>query len=116
MIETHLITVLHFVPSMLQAFLWEEHLEQRCRSLKHVICSGEALPVDLAKCFFAHVAEEVQLHNLYGPTEAAVDVTCWSCQYESDIREGRRMAEVDLLHESQGSSTGYNWVPIGHPR
>src|ERR1700724_1386656 len=36
------ITTLHFVPSMLHAFLLEPDL-QRCASLKRVMCSGEAL-------------------------------------------------------------------------
>ena len=36
------ITVLHFVPSMLKAFLEEPGVEG-CQSLRHVICSGEAL-------------------------------------------------------------------------
>ena len=37
------VTTMHFVPSMLQAFLEEPGLE-RCVSLRRVICSGEALP------------------------------------------------------------------------
>src|SRR6266849_2497568 len=71
------ITTLHFVPSMLQAFLMEQHLE-RCKSLKRVICSGEALPLELQERFFAHF-DTVELHNLYGPTEASIDVTYWQC-------------------------------------
>src|SRR5262249_19262494 len=39
------ITTLHFVPSMLQLFL-QEAAVGRCESLRRVICSGEALPVD----------------------------------------------------------------------
>ena len=73
------ITTLHFVPSMLQAFLQEPQLE-RCASLRRVICSGEALTRDLQDRFFAVFPRGVQLHNLYGPTEAAVDVTYWECQ------------------------------------
>jgi len=72
------ITTLHFVPSMLRAFLEEQGLEA-CRSLKRVICSGEALPHELQERFFARLPG-VELHNLYGPTEAAVDVTYWACR------------------------------------
>ncbi len=72
------ITTLHFVPSMLRLFLEEEGLET-CRSLRRVICSGEALPHELQERFFAR-RPDVELHNLYGPTEAAVDVTYWACQ------------------------------------
>jgi amino acid adenylation domain-containing protein len=72
------ITVLHFVPSMLRIFLEQPALEERCRSLRHVICSGEALPYELQERFFSRLSCE--LHNLYGPTEAAVDVTFWKCR------------------------------------
>ncbi|WP_112265612.1 non-ribosomal peptide synthetase [Lentzea terrae] len=61
------ITTVHFVPSMLRAFV---ESGARPKSLKRVICSGEALPSDLG-----HALPHV--HNLYGPTEAAVDVTYW---------------------------------------
>jgi amino acid adenylation domain-containing protein len=71
------ITVLHFVPSMLRAFLEATGVES-CESLRHVICSGEALPYDLQQHFFSR--SRAQLHNLYGPTEAAVDVTHWTCR------------------------------------
>jgi amino acid adenylation domain-containing protein len=71
------ITVLHFVPSMLGVFLAEAGVE-KCESLRHVMCSGEALPYDLQEQFFRLL--RAQLHNLYGPTEAAVDVTHWTCR------------------------------------
>lgn len=72
------ITVMHFVPSMLAAFLeWcEEDAGSRAplaASLRHVFCSGEALPRGLADRHQALFGAD--LHNLYGPTEAAVDVT-----------------------------------------
>ncbi len=76
-IALHEITTVHFVPSMLQAFLAEPAVE-RCRSLVRVIASGEALPAPLAARFF-DLLPTVELHNLYGPTEAAVDVTAWAC-------------------------------------
>ena len=75
------ITTLHFVPSMLQVFLSALGVE-KLKSLKRVICSGEALPFALQHCFFKLV--DAELHNLYGPTEAAIDVTFWKCQRESD--------------------------------
>ncbi len=72
------VTVCHFVPSMLQAFLEEPGLEESCASLRDVICSGEALTYELQERFFARLL--ARLHNLYGPTEAAVDVTFWECR------------------------------------
>ncbi|MFI5910640.1 amino acid adenylation domain-containing protein [Dactylosporangium sp. NPDC051541] len=72
LIRRHEITTVHFVPSMLRAFLTEPAAAGV--PLRRVICSGEALPADVARRFGA-VLPGVELHNLYGPTEAAVDVT-----------------------------------------
>jgi len=72
------VTVLHFVPSMLSAFLAEPDLDQ-LTSVRTVICSGEALSANHRDRFFAAFAN-ARLFNLYGPTEAAVDVTWWECQ------------------------------------
>lgn len=80
LIQETYVTTLHFVPSMLRAFLEAEDLS-RCTSLRRVICSGEALPYDLQERFFELLPAE--LHNLYGPTEAAVDVTYWACRRSS---------------------------------
>lgn len=70
------VTMMHFVPSMLQVFLRAPDVE-RCQSLRHVICSGEALSAAARDRFFER--SSAQLHNLYGPTEAAIDVTYWNC-------------------------------------
>lgn len=80
LIQEQQVTTLHFVPSMLQVFLEEPHLEA-CSSLRQVFCSGEALPYTLQERFFAR--HSAALHNLYGPTEAAIDVTYWPCQRQS---------------------------------
>ncbi|MET9183615.1 amino acid adenylation domain-containing protein, partial [Kitasatospora aureofaciens] len=77
LIRRERITVTHFVPSMLQAFV-QEPTAAGCTDLRAVLCSGEALPADLRERFFA-VLPQVSLHNLYGPTEASVDVTAWAC-------------------------------------
>nr|QEO73684.1 AMP-dependent synthetase and ligase [uncultured bacterium] len=80
-IQAEQVTTLHFVPSMLWAFLAEPKAAG-CTSLRRVICSGEALPAELAARF--HEVLSTGLHNLYGPTEAAVDVTYWPCSPEDD--------------------------------
>ncbi|SDD25289.1 non-ribosomal peptide synthetase [Actinokineospora iranica] len=67
------VTTVHFVPSMLRAFL-ADPAARTCTGLRRVLCSGEALPADLAASFHA-LLPTVELHNLYGPTEASVDVT-----------------------------------------
>jgi amino acid adenylation domain-containing protein len=76
-IEEQSITTVHFVPPMLGAFLAEADLAG-CGSLARVLCSGEALPVELVERFRSRLGA-AELHNLYGPTEASVDVTAWRC-------------------------------------
>ncbi|CAA9588146.1 Polyketide synthase modules and related proteins [uncultured Synechococcales cyanobacterium] len=96
LITQHQITTLHFVPSMLRVFLTEPGVET-CTSLRRVICSGEALAVDLQNLCFQRLAAE--LHNLYGPTEAAVDVTAWACQpdwQERRVPIGRAIANTQI--------------------
>ncbi|MGZ5050157.1 MAG: amino acid adenylation domain-containing protein [Methylobacter sp.] len=90
------ITTIHFVPSMLQVFIDTPGVEN-CRSLKRVICSGEALPADLVQRFLQKFPAE--LHNLYGPTEASVDVSYWAClpgSAETAIPIGRPIANIAL--------------------
>ena len=96
LIQAEGITVLHFVPSMLQAFMAVEEIGA-CTSLRAVICSGEALPVNLQRRFLA--ASRAGLHNLYGPTEAAIDVTFWQCRDEpgrGSVPIGRPVANTQI--------------------
>ncbi|MFF2081813.1 amino acid adenylation domain-containing protein [Kitasatospora sp. NPDC058162] len=77
LIRRESVTTVHFVPSMLRAFLDADVIGQ-CTGLVRVICSGEALTHEVQERF--HAAHPARLTNLYGPTEAAVDVTCWHCE------------------------------------
>ncbi|MFF8646099.1 amino acid adenylation domain-containing protein, partial [Streptomyces sp. NPDC015345] len=77
LIQSAGITTVHFVPSMLDAFL-REPTAAACTGLKRVLCSGEALSAATEELF--HRTLGAELHNLYGPTEAAVDVTYWHCE------------------------------------
>ncbi|PAJ81434.1 non-ribosomal peptide synthetase [Burkholderia ubonensis] len=89
------ITTVHFVPSMLRAFLDHPDLDAHCASLRRVVCSGEALPYDLQQRFFERL--DARLYNLYGPTEAAVDVTAWECRRDDAHRNvpiGRPIANT----------------------
>ncbi|WP_106804296.1 non-ribosomal peptide synthase/polyketide synthase [Pseudomonas sp. S5D5] len=97
LIETigrHAITTLHFVPSMLQAFIHEPGV-QACTGLKRIVCSGEALPLDAQVQVFAKLPH-AGLFNLYGPTEAAIDVTHWTCVDEGadSVPIGRPIANL----------------------
>ena len=90
------ITTLHFVPSMLRAFLDTSGVE-RCISLRQIICSGEELPRDLARLCQEKLPAGA-LHNLYGPTEAAVDVTWHACT-EGDggpVPIGKPIANLEI--------------------
>ncbi|HEY0696887.1 MAG TPA: non-ribosomal peptide synthetase, partial [Micromonospora sp.] len=81
LIRRRAVSTVHFVPSMLSAFLDHARIDGDT-TLRRVICSGEALPVALRRRFHAAAPAGVELHNLYGPTEAAVDVTHWRCTEE----------------------------------
>ncbi len=110
-IETHHITTLHFVPSMLEVFLQHADLK-RCHSLRRVICSGEALSPRLQDRFFA--TSDVTLVNLYGPTEAAVDVSYWQCRKNGPLRTvpiGRPIANTQLYILDRQVQP----VPVGIP-
>lgn len=72
-------TVVHFVPSVLAAFL--DHLSGArpaaaavAQSLRVIVCSGEALTASHLRGL-TELLPGVRVDNLYGPTEAAVDVT-----------------------------------------
>jgi amino acid adenylation domain-containing protein len=77
LIAVERVTVAHFVPSMLTAFLDEDGLAA-CRSLRLVLSGGEELPVDTARRFLATLPD-CALYNQYGPAEAAIDVSAWRC-------------------------------------
>ena len=85
LIGTERITVVHFVPSMLAAFLADgdatgdpARAAARCATVRLIVSSGEELPAEAARrC--VQTLPWASLHNLYGPTEAAVDVTAWRC-------------------------------------
>ncbi len=99
-IDDYQVTTMHFVPSMLSAFMASIAFNGKvgskvAPSLQRVFCSGEALSKDLSNEYAKWI--DAPLHNLYGPTEAAVDVTY--CP-----------AFGEPMEESLGTS-----VPIGLP-
>ncbi|HEX5716217.1 MAG TPA: amino acid adenylation domain-containing protein [Thermoanaerobaculia bacterium] len=89
LVAEHGITVLNFVPSLLQAFL-EEPGASSCGSLRRIVSGGEALLPELARRCLERLP--VRLHNQYGPTETTITATWWTV-------------------EEPGSQT----VPIGRP-
>ena len=109
-IEREGVTTLHFVPSMLQAFL-DAGEPARCGSVRRVVCSGEALGTEVRDRFFERLPG-AELHNLYGPTEAAVDVTFHACAPgEATVPIGRPTANtrIHVLDARLGQT------PVGVP-
>ncbi|WP_316976585.1 non-ribosomal peptide synthetase [Shumkonia mesophila] len=112
------VTVMHFVPSMLDVFLTFLEAGQvdlsRLRGLRYVFASGEALDVRVIERFnrLLHAPFGVQLHNLYGPTEATVDVTWQPCSPWDGgdvVPIGRPIANTRIyILDGQGQP-----VPIG---
>lgn len=72
LIAAERITTLHFVPSMLSAYL-DLVPDPAWSSVARILCSGESLPTAVAER--AATLASAPVHNLYGPAEAAIDVT-----------------------------------------
>ncbi|MDI3412152.1 AMP-binding protein [Bacillus sonorensis] len=118
-IKRYGITTLHFVPSMLSAFL--DALEdgdrfEYIRSIRRVFASGEALSAKLAERFQRLISRKTgaSLINLYGPTEATVDVSYYDCP------QAERLSKVPIgkpIDNLQLFVTGPHGMlqPIGIP-
>src|SRR6266480_2872847 len=119
-IKKHRISVMHFVPSMLNVFL--EYLDGKgasvlrsLESVRRVFASGEALTPSHVRKFNDVWSSKtgVRLTNLYGPTEATVDVSYFDCPSQNDfdnIPIGRPIHNTRLYAIRDG------WqVAIGEP-
>jgi tyrocidine synthetase-3 len=90
-VEESKVTTMHFVPSMLTAFL--DYVEEageskRLTSLRQVFASGEALGVEQVERFNKLLSKNgTRLINLYGPTEATVDVSYFNCPTEGVVEK-----------------------------
>ncbi len=100
-IENRNVSVIHFVPSMLNIFL--EYLQNTSKTfdfstLKYVFSSGEALATDQAEPFLKQ--DRIRLVNLYGPTEATIDVSYFNCTHSihsSIVPIGKPIDNIKLL-------------------
>ncbi len=72
------VTVVKFVPALLQQFIEQDGVEQ-CTSLTDVLNGGGELSAALARQVRARLPW-VRLHNVYGPTETTVDSTGWTLE------------------------------------
>ena len=91
-IKKHRVSVMHFVPSMLNVFL--EYLDGKdagvlrsLASVRRVFASGEALMPSHVRKFNDIWGSKTgtRLTNLYGPTEATVDVSYFDCPAHNDF-------------------------------
>ena len=133
-IRKHRVTVLHFVPSMLNVFLGyldgkDDRVLEGLASVRRVFVSGEALAPSHVRQFNNILGKRIgaRLTNLYGPTEATVDVSYYDCPSHNDfekvpigrpihntrlyvIRDGRQMAvgeAGELCIAGVGLARGY---------
>lgn len=83
------VSIVHFVPSMLKAFVhyFKDKQSRHLNSLRYIFSSGESLNEQHVSDFNYNFNENgrIKILNLYGPTEAAVDVSYYECKVkESD--------------------------------
>lgn len=114
LIEKHKVTCLHFVPSMLNAFMatlfGRQDISTRLNSLRLVITSGEALSLQTIKQWYEKC--EAPVHNLYGPTEASIDVTHFSTsKHDTVVPIGKPIwnTEIYVFDDSD------RLLPVGVP-
>jgi len=101
------VTVVHFVPTLLAAFLGEEGVE-KCSALRQVFSGGEVLTPELRDRFLERLPA-VPLDNQYGPTEISIDTTRWVCVPGDRVPIGQPIgnARIHLL-DARGLD-----VPVG---
>ncbi len=95
------VTRIVLVPSLLRAMLDAgPGLQERLPMLRHWVCSGETLPVELARRFHDQLPQ-ARLINLYGSSEVAADVTWYDT---TELVRAWASADATPAH-----------VPIGQP-
>ena len=114
-VEQYHVTKMHFVPSMLSAFLSYVSVSGsagRLGSLNQVFASGEALmPAQVTH--FYQLIPEAELINLYGPTECTVDVSYYRCPNRelASVPIGKPVDNTQLYVLDQN----LEMLPIGMP-
>lgn len=110
MILLHRVTMIHFIPSMLQLMLDEADFSN-CTSLKFVFSGGETLPYELLERLLEKLPAEI--HNRYGPTEISINATYWPSERNKNkiVKIGKPLAntQVYVLDANR------EMVPIGVP-
>ncbi|GAB7530609.1 hypothetical protein PS3A_30200 [Pseudomonas sp. 3A(2025)] len=81
------ISVVKFVPALLQQFLEADGVEH-CTSLTDVVCGGGELTAALARLVRERLPN-VRLHNVYGPTETTVDSTAFTLEPDAPLPDSQ---------------------------
>lgn len=98
-IAAHGVTRLVMVPSIMAEILRKvENIEQRLKSLRLLVLSGEVLPISLAKLIKAALPN-VRLFNYYGATEICADaIACELSELTSDQNVVPLGRPIDNVH------------------
>ncbi|MBI6899748.1 amino acid adenylation domain-containing protein [Pseudomonas putida] len=99
LIQRQRVSVVQFVPALLQQFLALE-ASAACDSLTDIVCGGGELTTALLHQVRERLPQ-VRLHNVYGPTEATVDCSVWTQEPGQPLPEsappiGRPIANTRL--------------------
>ena len=119
LLEHHLITMVHFVPSMLGVFIdfiKNTNKQQAIASVNHVLASGEALKPEQVNQFNTIIGtpNNTLLLDLYGPTEASIEVIYYPChagQTYDTIPIGKPIANIQAYIMNEDN----NLMGIGVP-
>ncbi|MEN5057171.1 amino acid adenylation domain-containing protein [Sphingobacterium kitahiroshimense] len=113
LIEREKVTTIHFVPSMLNAFissLFDDYKIDisKLSTLRHVFTSGETLSLELVKSWYSRL--DIPIHNLYGPTECSIDVTYFrTSKKDTSIPIGRPISNIQVYVLDKNMSP----MPVG---
>ncbi|GDY58196.1 hypothetical protein SVIO_088190 [Streptomyces violaceusniger] len=109
-VRRHQVTVVHTVPSLLQHLLEWHAVADQCRSLRDVVCGGEAMSAAVRDTFHTTLPW-VRLYNSYGPSEATIDISGHPCEpgEEGPPPIGTPIQDT-RLYVLDG---GLGWVPPG---
>ncbi|MDE0777046.1 MAG: non-ribosomal peptide synthetase [Nocardioides sp.] len=101
------VTILHYVPSLLDLFLASRPEQERYDSVRYLLAGGEALSPDLARRWQARSTG--LLINLYGPSECSVYTTAWKCP---PLAGGQRVLIGEAVAETGLWVLDANFEPI----
>ncbi|WP_413806066.1 amino acid adenylation domain-containing protein [Streptomyces sp. OE57] len=109
-VRRHQVTVVHTVPSLLQHLLEWHEVADDCRSLRDVVCGGEAMPAAVRDTFHTTLPW-ARLYNSYGPSETTIDISGHPCEpgEEGPPPIGTPIQDT-RLYVLDG---GLGWVPPG---